>query len=109
MFIPRYLTSADGTTIAFDRSGSGPALVLVGGAFQHLRASHTRWRPTFSRRRSPSSSPAPTEPSPRSARGSERRIGGTCDRRGRNDREEADDENNAGTRRIRSGTNPWTT
>jgi pimeloyl-ACP methyl ester carboxylesterase len=29
------VTSADGTTIAFDRSGSGPALVLVGGAFQH--------------------------------------------------------------------------
>ena len=29
------VTSADGTTIAFDRSGSGAALVLVGGAFQH--------------------------------------------------------------------------
>src|SRR5262245_65931384 len=29
------VTSADGTTIAFDRAGSGPALVLVGGAFQH--------------------------------------------------------------------------
>src|SRR5262245_44982344 len=29
------VTSADGTSIAFDRSGSGPALVLVGGAFQH--------------------------------------------------------------------------
>jgi hypothetical protein len=25
--------SADGTTIAFDRSGEGPALILVGGAF----------------------------------------------------------------------------
>lgn len=29
------VTSEDGTTIAFDRSGVGPALVLVGGAFQH--------------------------------------------------------------------------
>src|SRR5262245_11834690 len=29
------VTAADGTTIAFDRSGSGAALVLVGGAFQH--------------------------------------------------------------------------
>jgi len=27
--------SKDGTTIAFDRSGQGPALILVGGAFQH--------------------------------------------------------------------------
>src|SRR5258706_14061586 len=26
--------SADGTTIAFDQSGSGPALILVGGAFE---------------------------------------------------------------------------
>jgi pimeloyl-ACP methyl ester carboxylesterase len=29
------VTSADGTTIAFDRVGTGPALILVGGAFQH--------------------------------------------------------------------------
>ncbi len=27
--------SKDGTTIAFDRSGKGPAVILVGGAFQH--------------------------------------------------------------------------
>jgi hypothetical protein len=29
------ITSRDGTTIAFDWSGEGPAVVLVGGAFQH--------------------------------------------------------------------------
>ncbi|TQS40158.1 alpha/beta fold hydrolase [Cryptosporangium phraense] len=29
------VTSADGTRIAFDRYGSGPALILVGGASQH--------------------------------------------------------------------------
>jgi pimeloyl-ACP methyl ester carboxylesterase len=29
------VTSADGTTIAFTKYGSGPALILVGGAFQH--------------------------------------------------------------------------
>jgi pimeloyl-ACP methyl ester carboxylesterase len=28
-------TSRDGTTIAFDRSGDGPVVILVGGAFQH--------------------------------------------------------------------------
>ena len=27
--------SKDGTAIAFDRSGKGPAIILVGGAFQH--------------------------------------------------------------------------
>src|SRR5215475_4447735 len=27
--------SKDGTLIAFDRSGEGPAVILVGGAFQH--------------------------------------------------------------------------
>src|SRR5262245_8063641 len=27
--------SKDGTLIAFDRSGDGPAVILVGGAFQH--------------------------------------------------------------------------
>src|SRR5438270_12347518 len=27
--------SKDGTTIAFDRLGQGPALILVGGAFEH--------------------------------------------------------------------------
>lgn len=29
------VASKDGTTIAFDRRGDGPALILVGGAFQH--------------------------------------------------------------------------
>jgi pimeloyl-ACP methyl ester carboxylesterase len=29
------VTSRDGTIIAFDRSGHGPAVILVGGAFQH--------------------------------------------------------------------------
>jgi pimeloyl-ACP methyl ester carboxylesterase len=29
------VTSRDGTAIAFDRAGSGPSLVLVGGVFQH--------------------------------------------------------------------------
>jgi uncharacterized protein YndB with AHSA1/START domain/pimeloyl-ACP methyl ester carboxylesterase len=29
------VTSEDGTRIAFDRSGGGPAVILVGGAFQH--------------------------------------------------------------------------
>jgi len=28
-------TSKDGTPIAFDRSGKGPAVILVGGAFQY--------------------------------------------------------------------------
>ncbi len=28
------ITSKDGTAIAYDRSGQGPALILVGGAFQ---------------------------------------------------------------------------
>jgi len=31
----RTVTSKDGTTIAFDQSGEGPAIILVGGAFQH--------------------------------------------------------------------------
>jgi pimeloyl-ACP methyl ester carboxylesterase len=30
-----YVTSRDGTRIAYDRSGEGPALILVGGAFQY--------------------------------------------------------------------------
>lgn len=30
-----YVTSADGTRIGFDRYGTGPAVILVGGAFQH--------------------------------------------------------------------------
>src|ERR671937_1683566 len=30
----RTLSSKDGTTIAFDQSGTGPALILVGGAFE---------------------------------------------------------------------------
>ena len=29
------VASKDGTSIAFDRSGKGPVLILVGGAFQH--------------------------------------------------------------------------
>jgi hypothetical protein len=29
------VTSRNGTTIALDRSGEGPAVILVGGAFQH--------------------------------------------------------------------------
>jgi pimeloyl-ACP methyl ester carboxylesterase len=29
------VTSADGTTIAYDRVGTGPAVILVGGAFQY--------------------------------------------------------------------------
>src|SRR6266516_6461156 len=29
------VTSNDGTAIAFDRLGAGPAVILVGGAFQH--------------------------------------------------------------------------
>ncbi len=29
------VSSRDGTSIAFDRSGKGPAVILVGGAFQH--------------------------------------------------------------------------
>jgi pimeloyl-ACP methyl ester carboxylesterase len=29
------VTSKDGTTIVFDKSGKGPAVILVGGAFQH--------------------------------------------------------------------------
>jgi pimeloyl-ACP methyl ester carboxylesterase len=32
------VTSADGTSIAFDRSGSGPALILIGGALTDRRA-----------------------------------------------------------------------
>src|SRR5262245_11301200 len=32
--IMRTVTSKDGTTIAFDRSGTGPALILVGGALE---------------------------------------------------------------------------
>ena len=31
----RTITSADGTTIAYDLSGSGPTLLLVGGMFEH--------------------------------------------------------------------------
>lgn len=30
-----YATSADGTRIGYDRYGTGPAVILVGGAFQH--------------------------------------------------------------------------
>ena len=52
------ITSADGTTLAVDRTGSGPALVLVGGAFNDrstvagaadaLAGSYTAW--TYDRR-----------------------------------------------------------
>ena len=31
------VTSSDGTTIAFDRSGEGPPVVVVGPAFSQLR------------------------------------------------------------------------
>lgn len=31
------ITSADGTLIAYERTGSGPPLVLVGGAFSYRR------------------------------------------------------------------------
>lgn len=30
-----FVTSNDGTRIAFDRTGAGPSVILVGGAFQH--------------------------------------------------------------------------
>ncbi len=33
----RTVTSSDGTTIAYDRSGAGPAVILVGGALSHRR------------------------------------------------------------------------
>ncbi|WP_121743550.1 alpha/beta fold hydrolase [Natronorubrum halophilum] len=38
------VTSADGTSIAFERSGSGPPFVLVHGT----TADHTRWEPVLS-------------------------------------------------------------
>jgi pimeloyl-ACP methyl ester carboxylesterase len=34
-YIKGSVTSKDGTKIAFDESGKGPAVILVGGAFQH--------------------------------------------------------------------------
>lgn len=37
------ITSADGATIAYERSGSGPSLVLVHGA----TADHTTWAPAL--------------------------------------------------------------
>lgn len=40
---PETVTSADGTAIAFWRSGSGPPLVLVHGTI----ADHTRWAPVM--------------------------------------------------------------
>jgi pimeloyl-ACP methyl ester carboxylesterase len=52
------ISSADGTTLAIDRTGAGPAVVLVGGAFNDrstvagtaaaLAADHTAW--TYDRR-----------------------------------------------------------
>jgi hypothetical protein len=33
------VTSKDGTKIAFDQAGKGPAVILIGGALQH-RADH---------------------------------------------------------------------
>jgi len=39
------ITSSDGTTIAFERSGKGPPLVLVHGT----TADHTRWKPLLPR------------------------------------------------------------
>ena len=42
----RTVTSNDGTTIAFDQSGAGPALILVGGLFEQRamdsETSHSR-------------------------------------------------------------------
>jgi pimeloyl-ACP methyl ester carboxylesterase len=37
MTVAEMTTSADGTAIAFDRIGSGPALILIGGAFNDRR------------------------------------------------------------------------
>src|SRR3954447_11963643 len=38
MTVAEMTTSADGTPIAFDRIGSGPALVLVGGAWNDRKS-----------------------------------------------------------------------
>jgi pimeloyl-ACP methyl ester carboxylesterase len=38
---PSTVQSADGTTIAYDRLGDGPPIVLVGGAIQHRAIDHT--------------------------------------------------------------------
>jgi hypothetical protein len=38
----RTVTSNDGTTIAFDQSGAGPAVILVGGALSD-RAAAAHW------------------------------------------------------------------
>src|SRR4051794_1081221 len=38
MTVAEMTTSADGTPIAFDRIGTGPALILVGGAFNDRRS-----------------------------------------------------------------------
>ena len=45
------ITSADGTPIAYDRTGAGPPLVLVGGAFSSAAtparsSSPNSWQPT---------------------------------------------------------------
>src|SRR4051794_14708663 len=43
-----FVTAEDGTRIAYDREGEGPAVVFVGGAFQH-RANDTETRDLASR------------------------------------------------------------
>ena len=53
--------SADGTPIAYDRSGSGDPLILVGGAFSYRRfpAPYTLWETTHDPASDPS---APAQP-----------------------------------------------
>ena len=37
------VVSPDGTVIAFDQSGKGPAIILVGGAFCHFTHGFAVW------------------------------------------------------------------
>ena len=50
----RFVTSADGTRIAYEVSGSGPALVLVDGALCQRNMGRRAPSPSSSRRSSPS-------------------------------------------------------
>ena len=69
------ITSADGTALAVERTGSGPAVVLVGGAFNDrgtvagtaaaLAADHTAW--TYDRRGRGDSGPLGPWPGPQVA------------------------------------------
>jgi pimeloyl-ACP methyl ester carboxylesterase len=69
------ITSADGTALAVERTGSGPAVVLVGGAFNDrstvagtaaaLAADHTAW--TYDRRGRGDSGPLGPWPGPAAA------------------------------------------